>query len=179
MELFLVRIFRYSRNSSRVIPEIIRIWTLFTLCQLMSFYTRCFQGMWSETSGRNWQKQPPKVFYKHCNFIKNGTLVQVLSCEFCEIVKNTFFTEHIQTAATEIDYNFVIQHLYFLKNKLKCNLTHVEHRSDLSICTLFKFEHFGPLTRIRFVCNRKCMWLKVHGLLRLICTENVFYKRRL
>ena len=29
------------------------------------------------------------------NFIKNETLVQVFSCEFCEISKNTFFTEHL------------------------------------------------------------------------------------
>ena len=26
-----------------------------------------------------------------CNFIKKETLVQVFSCEFCEIFKNTFF----------------------------------------------------------------------------------------
>ena len=37
-----------------------------------------------------------KRLWSHaCNFIKKGTLVQVLSCEFCEISKNTFFTEHI------------------------------------------------------------------------------------
>ena len=30
-----------------------------------------------------------------CNFIKKGTLAQVFSCEFCEISKNTFFTEHL------------------------------------------------------------------------------------
>ena len=30
-----------------------------------------------------------------CNFIKKETLAQVLSCEFCEIFKNTFFTEHL------------------------------------------------------------------------------------
>ena len=29
------------------------------------------------------------------NFIKNKTLVQVFFCEFCEISKNTFFTEHL------------------------------------------------------------------------------------
>ena len=27
-----------------------------------------------------------------CNFIKKETLAQVLSCELCEISKNTFFT---------------------------------------------------------------------------------------
>ena len=71
----------------------------------------------------NVQKQPPETFHKKmcswkfhkihrktpvpetllkkglwprtCNFIKKDSLVQVFSCEFCEISKNTFFTEHI------------------------------------------------------------------------------------
>ena len=30
-----------------------------------------------------------------CNFIKKEALAQVFSCEFCEISKNTFFTEHL------------------------------------------------------------------------------------
>ena len=37
-----------------------------------------------------------------CNFIKKETLAQVLSCEFCEISKNTFFTEQLWTAASEL-----------------------------------------------------------------------------
>ena len=36
-----------------------------------------------------------------CNFIKKETLAQVFSCEFCEISKNTFFTEHLQTTAPD------------------------------------------------------------------------------
>ena len=36
-----------------------------------------------------------------CNFIKKETLTQVLSCEFCEISKNTFFTERLWTTASE------------------------------------------------------------------------------
>ena len=35
-----------------------------------------------------------------CNFIKNETLAQTFSCEFCEISKNTFFTEHLQATAS-------------------------------------------------------------------------------
>ena len=31
-----------------------------------------------------------------CNLIKKETLAQVFSCAFCEISKNTFFTEHFQ-----------------------------------------------------------------------------------
>ena len=33
-------------------------------------------------------------------FIKKETLAQVLSCECCEISKNTFFTEHLWTTAS-------------------------------------------------------------------------------
>ena len=35
-----------------------------------------------------------------CNFIQKETLAQVFACEFCEISKNTFFTEHLWTTAT-------------------------------------------------------------------------------
>ena len=44
------------------------------------------------------QKQPPEMFLKvwqnSQEFIKKETLSQVFSHEFCEIFKNTFFTEH-------------------------------------------------------------------------------------
>ena len=36
-----------------------------------------------------------------CNFIKKETLAKVFSCDFCEICKNTFFTEHLWTSASE------------------------------------------------------------------------------
>ena len=39
---------------------------------------------------------------KKNNFIKKESLALVFSSEFCEISKNTFFTEHLQTAASEI-----------------------------------------------------------------------------
>ena len=35
-----------------------------------------------------------------CNFVKKETLVEVLSCEFCEFFMNTFFTEHLRTTAS-------------------------------------------------------------------------------
>ena len=37
-----------------------------------------------------------KLLAKACNFIKKETLAQVFSCEFCEIFKNTFFTDYLQ-----------------------------------------------------------------------------------
>ena len=42
-----------------------------------------------------WNSQP-----EACNFIKKETLAQVFSCEFCEISKSTFFTEHLCTTAS-------------------------------------------------------------------------------
>ena len=40
------------------------------------------------------------------NFIKKETLVQVFSCEFSEISKNTFFTEHLWATASVIIWIF-------------------------------------------------------------------------
>ena len=41
-----------------------------------------------------------------CNFIKKETVAQVFSCEFCEIFKNTFFTEYLWTTASIIIWIF-------------------------------------------------------------------------
>ena len=35
------------------------------------------------------------------NFIKKETLAEVFSCEFSEICKNTFFTEHLRETASK------------------------------------------------------------------------------
>ena len=37
-----------------------------------------------------------------CNFIKKETLAQLFSCEFFEISKSTFFTEHLWVAGSVI-----------------------------------------------------------------------------
>ena len=77
---------------------------------------------------RYYQKQPPEVFCKKkvfleisqnsqknicarasflvklqasaCNFVKKEALAHVFFCEFCEISRNTFFTEHLQATAS-------------------------------------------------------------------------------
>ena len=41
-----------------------------------------------------------KRLWHACIFIEKETLAQVFSCEFCEISKNTFFTEHLWTDAS-------------------------------------------------------------------------------
>ena len=42
-----------------------------------------------------------KVAGQACNFIKREALAQVFCCEYCEISKNTFFTVHFRTTASE------------------------------------------------------------------------------
>ena len=39
-----------------------------------------------------------------CNCIKKQTLVQVFSCEFCEISKNIFFKEHLRAIVSGMYY---------------------------------------------------------------------------
>ena len=48
-----------------------------------------------------------------CNFIKKEALAQVFSCEFCEIFKNTFFTEDVWTIASK--YKQKLPYMYKFK----------------------------------------------------------------
>ena len=47
------------------------------------------------------------------NFIKNETLAQVFSCEFCKIFKNTYLSGHLQRAAS----NSIVTDRFFCKIK--------------------------------------------------------------
>ena len=60
-----------------------------------------------------------------CNFIKKETLAHVLSCEFCEISRNTFFTEHLWATAALFRHSFTFnsQFLYELKRKVHLSKT--------------------------------------------------------
>ena len=42
---------------------------------------------------------------------------EVFSCEFCEIFKNTFFTEHLRTTASVNDFAVPVQHSGKFHNK--------------------------------------------------------------
>ena len=43
---------------------------------------------------------PESLFF--CKFIKKETLAQMFSCEFYDISKNIFFTEHLRTTTSNI-----------------------------------------------------------------------------
>ena len=53
------------------------------------------------TRGVLYKKDILKNFTKFTvNKVKKETLAQVFSCEFCEIFKNAFFTEHLRATAS-------------------------------------------------------------------------------
>ena len=54
-----------------------------------------------------------KVANTACKFIKKQIPTpQVFSCKFCEIFRNTFFTEHIRTTASEKSFIIEVCHKY-------------------------------------------------------------------
>ena len=53
-----------------------------------------------------------------CKFIKIETLAQVFSCEFCEISKNTFLTEHVWASALQATMYKPILKFFEAKAKL-------------------------------------------------------------
>ena len=61
-----------------------------------------------------------KVAIAGCNFIKKETPIQMFSCEFCEIFKNTFLPEHLQTTASvDTNHSFKTQQ----RSHISCEIT--------------------------------------------------------
>ena len=65
-------------------------------CSVKKVFLEILQNSQENTCARvpfliKFQAFTPQVY----NFIKKETVEQVLSCEFCEISKKTFFTEHV------------------------------------------------------------------------------------
>ena len=50
----------------------------------------------------------PESAAEACKFIKKETLAQVFSWEFCEILKNTFFTEHFWATGSDVSYKILV-----------------------------------------------------------------------
>ena len=74
----------------------------------MFYEKRCFRNFTKFTGKDLYQSHflNKVAGLQACNFIKKETLAQVLSCEFCEIFKNTFYTEHLWTTASIIMWIF-------------------------------------------------------------------------
>ena len=56
------------------------------------------------------------------NFIKKETLAQMLSCEYCEFFKNTFFTEYLSGRLLLFDQVCKEARVYFKQSMRVCNV---------------------------------------------------------
>ena len=56
------------------------------------------------------------------NFIKKETLAQVSSCEFCEVSKNNFFTQHLRTTASVMMLLMTSSNDQFRSSHQKCSI---------------------------------------------------------
>ena len=88
-----------------------------------------------------------KGVLKACNFIKEETLAQVFSCEFCEVSKNTFFHITPLVAVSERRYSAWITWIYlhclssafFFKTKKVTIIIYVQLLlSDLKLKLMFQ-----------------------------------------
>ena len=117
-----------------------------------------------------------------CCFIKNKSLAQVLSCEFCEICKNTFFAEHHQTTASY--YSSIIGNEERI-SKRNCKLwykikayvpTWGRSVSYQKRTTLVKFDQVSEAVVHRF--SSKQMFLKFSQIPKEnICVGDTFFKK--
>ena len=91
---------------------------------------------------RNFTKFTGKHLWESLNFVgepilfKKETLAQVFSCEFCEISKKAFFTEHLWTTAS--GFGIVLRKMLELEY-LKLELTQYRFE-NLPIC-LHSYEN--------------------------------------
>ena len=79
-----------------------------------------------------------------CNFIKKEYLVQLYSCEFCEISKNTFFTEHLRTTASKQNFKLFGPFLWIGFNCLKAT-------EPPRVLTSLLWTCFDPLSHQKFL----------------------------
>ena len=82
-------------NTEAVVPR----------CSVKKMFLKISQNSQENTSAR--VSFLIKLQAIACNFIKNEALAQVFSCEFWEIFKNIFVTEHLQRQLLEADTKLI------------------------------------------------------------------------
>ena len=66
-------------------------------CSIKKVFLKIAQNLQKNTCA--WASFLTKLQAEASDFIKNETLAQVSSCEFCEIFTNTFLKEHTEAAS--------------------------------------------------------------------------------
>ena len=93
----------YQRNlqvlATKIITNVKNNLTIEIMKNILQMQN-CSNNLTSEAN--YFVSQTVKITYHRLNSIKKETLAQVFSCEFCEISKKTFFTEHLWKTASKV-----------------------------------------------------------------------------
>ena len=80
------------------------------ILQFRSSHWRCSikKGFLKKIRKIHWKTPVPESLFNKIagHYIKKETLAQMFSCVFCKILKNTFFTEHLQVTASDVCYPY-------------------------------------------------------------------------
>ena len=91
------------------------------------------------------------------NFIKKETLAQVFSFDFCEISKNTFFTEHVWATASLMNwfYYYLSIYFYFWENLTKARYFSVSNLPEKKMQKKLDsiYIHFKESKKLGFNCR--------------------------
>ena len=93
-------------------------------------------------------------FTRNCLYQTLLTLAQMFSCEYFEIFRNTFFTSHLLTTASDFNPIFLLSKDVFVSEQINICLI---FRAILGIS---KFMGPGPLGPHTFSTYNKCYWGK-------------------
>ena len=153
-----------------------------------NFLERCLQNSQKNTcQGLYFNKVRPKA-------VNEETLVQVFSCEFCKISKNTFFTEHLRTTVSAFSFSEaatggVLWKNVFLKISqnseenffcfVKFSKTPFLHNTSGRLLLLLVFPRQSPEVSY----EKRCSWKfrKIHRKTPLVCEffKNTFFTEHL
>ena len=89
--------------------------------------------------------------FNACNFIKKEAMAQVFSCEFCQISKNTFFTEHL--CATTSGFRYCFRRIYI---KLLTSVVEIKKQKYwqlfiISVKSKVIFRHYSQTRHWRLI----------------------------
>ena len=87
------------------------------------------------------------------SFIKKETLAQVFSCEFCEISKKTFFTEHLRAISSEKIIRWIFTHV--LSNKCYENVKCYRYMRKMKLSNR-DIKHYQVI--FAFLPPNSCKW---------------------
>ena len=97
--------------------------------------------------------------FNACNFIKKEAMAQVFSCEFCQISKNTFFTEHLWATTSGFRYCFRRIYIKLLTSVVEIKKQKYWQLFIISVKSKVIFRHYSQITSLAADSSVACFCL--------------------